>query len=105
MVCSFIDSTRVDKMTVNYIVHNQDGKIMRTGVCGVDVLPSQAGDGESAIEGTANDLTQKIVGKKVIDKTPQEIVDETPIPPEPGIRITRKEWEALLKRIEDLEKI
>lgn len=101
-------------MTVNYIVYNQAGKIMRTGVCDGYVLYLQAGDREFAMEGIANDATQKVkfdgfdekgqpINPRVVDKTPQEIIDDTPEPEPEEEMITKKKWKEVLDRISVLE--
>ena len=43
-----------------FIVHNQAGKILRTGRCSDSLFELQAGPGETVIEGTANDETDII---------------------------------------------
>jgi hypothetical protein len=56
----------------NYIVYkpNEDGRIVRTGFCPVEAIPQKAVyPGEVAMEGTANDATQKISKDgKVVEK-------------------------------------
>ena len=52
----------------SFIVYAQDGTILRTGTCPDSVLPSQAGDGEFVMEGTADDSLQMIVNGVVVDK-------------------------------------
>lgn len=83
----------------SYIVYNNDGKILRTGMCPDEAFLKQAQVGEFVMEGAASDYSQKIVNGKVVNKTPEEIVAENP--PEPEVpwgdqpaQITNKEWEA-----------
>ena len=54
----------------NYIVYNSDGDILRVGICSNDNdFSLQAGEGEFVLEGTANDVTQKIVDGQIVNKT------------------------------------
>ena len=54
---------------IHYIVYvSATGEILRTGICPADMMFLQARDGESVIEGTANDETQMVVGGQVVDK-------------------------------------
>lgn len=95
---------------MNYIVYDKDGKIRRTIICPPSHCLSQAKDGEFVMEGTANDVTQKIknpgIAGVIIDKTPEEIEAEKPpkIPFEKRIaHITNKQWQNVLRRIKALE--
>lgn len=56
---------------MNFIVYNQEGVILRAGVCLPEMVDLQAGDGELVMEGTANDVTQMIVDGQVVDKPEQ----------------------------------
>lgn len=47
-------------MNVNFIIYNNTGKILRTGICPADWLNLQPQTGEFVIEGTADAVTQKI---------------------------------------------
>jgi len=92
----------------NFIVYNIKGKILRTGFCPEHILHLQAGDGEFVMEGIANDVSQKIVDGKIVDKTPEEIEADNPTPPEiPESKrlanITNGQWQNVLKRLEKLE--
>jgi len=49
-------------------VYNMNGEILRTGGCPDELLARQAGEGEFVMEGTANDVTQKVENGKVVDK-------------------------------------
>lgn len=92
---------------MDYIVYNQDGKIMRTGVCNKDVLHLQAvNDDELTMEGTANDVIQKIINGKIVNKTPEEIEADNPTVPfeERPAFITNKQLQNVLDRISVLEK-
>ena len=53
---------------MNYIVYDSDGEILRTGTCPTSMFILQASKGEFVIEGIANDVTQKIVDGKVVEK-------------------------------------
>jgi hypothetical protein len=56
----------------SYIVYrpDEDGRIVRTGFCPKEAIPSKAVyPGEAAMEGIANDQTQKVDAEgKVVDK-------------------------------------
>lgn len=104
-----------------YIVFDNTKKILRL----IDSSPAmsllQAKDGAFIMEGTANDITQKIefdgldvdgqpINPKVVDKTPEEIEAEKPTPP-PKIPyekqvayITNEKWQEILDRLDKLEK-
>lgn len=56
-------------MIVNFVVHDADGVILRTGSCVDTDMPLQAQTGETVIEGEANDELQKVVNGAVVDKT------------------------------------
>jgi len=83
-----------------------DGKVLRSGSCQNDTFYLQAGDGEFVIEGKADDITQKIINGKVVDKTHEEIEAEKPprIPKEkqPAM-ITNEQWQDVLDRLKKLE--
>ena len=40
---------------MNYIVFDDTGKILRTGICPPDLIDAQAGEGEFVMEGEADD--------------------------------------------------
>lgn len=93
-----------------YIVYDNTGKILRTGTCPDKDFFLQAQDGEFAIEGIANDVTQKIINVgisgKIINKSQEEIEAEKPaeIPFEKQkARITKGQWQEVLDRISVLE--
>lgn len=44
----------------NYVVYNSQGVILKTGYCPTDMLALQAGNGESVIEGQANEETDLV---------------------------------------------
>lgn len=52
----------------NFVVYNSAGEILRTGRCQDADFASQAGEGESVIEGTADDTTQHIIDGVVSSK-------------------------------------
>lgn len=93
---------------MNYVVYDNAGTILRTVICSRDSSFLQAADGEFVMEGIANDSTQKVINGKIVDKEPDEIVEEDPISPdvpfdEQSARVTNKQWQTLIKRITDLE--
>ena len=93
---------------INFIIYTDLGKILRTGFCTEEDFQFQAKEDEFIIEGRADDIKQKVVDKKVVNKTPQEIEDDTPIRPtipegEKIISIKKKEWDSLVDRVASLE--
>lgn len=93
---------------IRYILFNcRTDQILRVGSCPREQILNQVLlPDEDVIEGIANDVTQKIVGSKVVDKTSEEIEDQKSIPmpiEDQPAGITNKQWQAALKRIEDLE--
>lgn len=89
-----------------YIVYDKDGRILRTGICPDHMSALQASGNEFVMEGSANDVTQKIKfepsGPKIIDKTPKEIEAEKPseIPEEQKpAPITKGQWQSVLDRL------
>ena len=90
-----------------FIIYNKNGQILRTGTCQNDTFHLQNQKDEFVMEGIANDVTQKIIKGKVIDKTLEEIEAEKPseIPFEKSIVcITNEQWQAVQDRISNLEK-
>ena len=105
---------------MNYIVFDNSGTILRTVVCSPAMIGLQISYGKFVMRGTANDSTQKIefdgfdsigqpVNPRVVDKTPEEIEVDNPIPPEipferKPAHITNEQWQAVQNRISNLEK-
>lgn len=58
---------------INYIVYNSIGEILRTGMCSNKDFELQAGDGEFAVEGTADPRYQKVQDGVVVSKSQSEI--------------------------------
>ena len=105
----------------NYIIYKKDsGQIVKSGVCSNSSFDLQAQEGESILEGIANDATQKveITGyddkrnpiARIIDKTKQEIeasrpTKQTEITDEQRpASITKGQWQEILNRLTALEK-
>jgi len=91
-----------------FIIHNQKGKILSTGFCSNRDFNLQAQKDEFVIEGRANDITQKVVEGKVVDKTPEEIKAEKPKSIEMSFEkqkanITNEQLQIILNRIVALE--
>lgn len=91
-----------------FIVYNVvTGKILRTGTCpDVDFELQAQAPNERIFEGKANDITQKIINEKVVDKTFEEI--EVEKPPEVPVEqqeanITNDQWQDIINRLELLE--
>ena len=94
-------------MKKKFIIYNAVGEILRTGGCSEKTFLGQAKDGEFIMEGTANDIIHKVQGGQVVMKTLQEIEASKPpvvLKKETEKRILYKEWDALVARVEALEK-
>lgn len=95
---------------MRFIVYNQEGKILRAGTCSVQDFFLQIKEDEFIIKGTANDVTQKIVNSKIVDKSPEEIEAEKPPESKPipiekqPAHITNEQWQDVMNRINKLEK-
>lgn len=96
---------------MNYIIYNTIGEILRTVQCPPTLAKVQLREGEFVMEGKANDVTQKVVGGKVVNKTPEEIERDSPtlqesepIPVEkrPAV-ITNGQWQDVLNRLKNIE--
>lgn len=58
----------------HFIIYEMGGTIIGEGTCAADDLAIQRVEkGKFILEGVANSFTQKVVGGKVVDKTPAEI--------------------------------
>lgn len=96
---------------MKFIVYRKEtGKILRTGSCPSSVFSLQADStkDEFVIEGIANDITQKVIDGKIVDKTPDEIEGEKPKPVEipehkRPVILTQGEMQDILKRLDNLE--
>lgn len=105
----------------NFIVYNTQGEILQVGLCQNGTFYLQAKAGEFVMKGKANAATQKIkfdgldadgqpINPRVVDKTPEEMEAEKPLEPEPvpigqqQARITNKQWQDVLDRLDKLEK-
>ena len=93
---------------MRFIIYNQSGTILRSGSCSALDFFKQAGDGEFVIEGKADDITQKIINGKVVDKTHEEISADKPRPIEIPMEkrlapIDNEQWQDVLDRLKKLE--
>jgi len=95
---------------MNYIIHDKTGKILRTVICHPTVAAVQVGEGEFIMEGTANDVIQKVVDdgelERIVNKTPEEIKAEKPSErskDEQIVYITNRQWQDVLDRLGILE--
>jgi len=94
----------------NFIIYNgNNGKIIRICTCPEQDFGKQVlGINEQMIEGTANDIMQKIIDGKIVDKTSEEIaIDNPPIPEIPYKQqraiITNEQLQEILNRLKQLE--
>ena len=53
-----------------FVVYNANGKILRTGTCADFDFSAQAQDGETVIEGEADDATQCVIDGEIRDAEP-----------------------------------
>lgn len=95
---------------INFIVHDLEGKILRTGCCDAKTVKyqAQASKGEIAIIGDASDAKHKIQHGKVVNLTLEEIEQNKPHIPEipecdKQANITKGELAEILNRLADLE--
>ena len=64
-------------MRKKFIVYNSEGQIVRSGECRTEDFSIQAGDGETVIEGSEQDVRRKkIVGGEVVDVPPEEDIEQ-----------------------------
>ena len=96
----------------SFVVHDDNGKILRTGSCPESMVEIQAGPGEETLRGKADDLTDKISGngqfRWVQKKTPEEIERDNPKPkkiPEKDRRanLTNGQLQDILDRLKNVE--
>jgi len=92
-------------MTVPYILYNKvTGKILRTGVCPPSDLQLQVTSEDEEVKvGRANDVTQKIVEKKIVNRSADEIAARKAQLPPPPVSISAAEWQDIQDRLAALE--
>ena len=93
----------------HFIVYNTQGKILRTGTCQNKCFSLQVlNPGESVLEGKADDMSQKIVGDKVVDKIEEDLSKEKKQKKTPKTlqkkHVTNEMWQNILNRLKALEK-
>ena len=71
----------------NYIVHDENGNILRTGICQDDMMYLNARENETVIEGIANDKRHIVVNGKICDK-PVDL-DALKVELQERLRVTR----------------
>lgn len=94
---------------MKFVVYDKNGKITRTGHCQASTFDYQAKEGEFVLEAVANDVRQKIVGGKIVDKTPIEIEHDNPkrkpvLFKECRANITNGQLQEILDRLKLLER-
>jgi len=95
-------------MKAYIIFDKKSGKITSTGACQDICFGYGLTENQAIIEGQANDVTQKVIDGKIVDKTPEEIEAEKPKPveipeTERPMVVTKGQLESILKRIAALE--
>jgi len=92
-----------------FIIYNEEGKILRKIGGPLSQMSAQIGENEFMLEGdAANDITQKIVDGKIVNKTPEEILTDNPLPIEIPYEdrqasFTNKQLQDILGRLSKLE--
>ena len=71
----------------NYIVHDENGNILRTGICQDDMMYLNARENETVIEGIASDKRHIVVNGKICDK-PVDL-DALKVELQERLRVTR----------------
>ena len=90
---------------MNYIVYDKDGNILRTGTCPVDMFSLQAQQGETVMEGIANDMEHRIVEGKIVRKSEAEInAIKEAMEPDPKEQLISQRMHEIMRRqaIEEL---
>ena len=64
-------------MRKKFIVYNSEGQIVRSGECRAKDSSIQAGDGETVIEGSEQDVRRKkVIDGEVVDVPPEEDIEQ-----------------------------
>lgn len=90
---------------VQYAKYGDTGEILGMGICSEANLKHKEILGLKVVRGIADDRLHRIVDGKIVDKSPEDI--EFILPPAEDrvvARIFQEDWDALVKRIEALEK-
>jgi len=79
--------------------------ILRVVSCPASMRDMQAGPGEGIVDGAADDVRQKVLNGRIVDKPANELPPPRPVPDPDDMpaAITRRELRELTKRIEALE--
>lgn len=88
---------------VQYAVYDGNGVITSTGICSEKNLQNKIAKGLKAVVGKADDRLQKVVGGKIVNRLNPEPIHALSENLEPLVRITQTQWQAINKRITDLE--
>lgn len=60
---------------IRHIIYDNNGKILRTGICSESIYSLQAKAGEDIMEGSASDIDHKIVDGKIVPKSIGDLGD------------------------------
>ena len=96
-------------MNVDFCLYDDNGKIIKTGHCPKECIPSIEKYGYMLLIGFANQKTQKIINDVIVDKTPEEIEADKPLKAIPisfeeqRVDITNGQWQEVLDRLRRLE--
>ena len=91
----------------NYIIYNESGTILRTGICPENMVKIQAQKGEFVMEGKANDIEDRIINGEIIRKTEREIaLIKKKMEPDPKEQLISQRMHEIMRRqaIEELTK-
>jgi len=84
---------------MNYIIHDKDGNILKTGICPQDMVQLQAGTDEFVMEGAANDIEYRIVKGKIVRKSEAEInAIKEAMKPDPKERLISQKMNEILRK-------
>jgi len=84
---------------MNYIVHDKDGNILKTGICPQDMVQLQAGTDEFVMEGAANDIEHRIVKGKIVRKSEAEInAIKEAMKPDPKERLISQRMSEIVRK-------
>ena len=84
---------------MNYIVYDESGTILRTGICPDDMFSLQAQQGETVMEGIANDIEDRIIKGKIVRKSEAEInVIKEAMKPDPKELLIRQRMSEIVRK-------
>ena len=98
---------------MNYITYDENGNILKYGICSKEKYKTQKESGERIIQvdiyEDAIDITKKVINGRLVDKTSNEIkltrqkIQRIPEGQQVAV-ITNDQWTDILARLDALEK-